>query len=214
MTVRSALRGDGSAVHQLADPFPRLLPRLLTVGGAAGLLASTILTVERANVLSDDDYVPSCDLGSVLSCGSVMRSAEASLFGFPNSLLGIAGFAIVLTVGVALAAGATFRPWFWAGLQLGVSLGVGLVHVLIIVTLYRIGSLCPYCMTVWGVTVPIFWYVALHNVERVRSDDRDRGAVAFLLRYHSVPVLLWVIAIVALILARFWSEWTGLTGLR
>mgnify|MGYP001038007403 FL=1 len=69
-------------------------------------------------------------------------------------------------------------------------------------------------MTVWGVTVPIFWYVTLHNVERVRSDDRDRGAVAFLLRYHSVPVLLWVIAIVALILARFWSEWTGLTGLR
>ncbi|GAY12595.1 vitamin K epoxide reductase [Pseudonocardia sp. N23] len=207
-------RTEGSATHQLADPFPRLLPWMLTTGGATGLLASTVLTVERANVLSDADYIPSCNLGSVLSCGSVMRSPQAALFGFPNSLLGIMGFAIVLTVGVAILGGARFRSWFWAGLQLGVAAGVGLVHVLMVITLYRIGALCPYCMVVWAVTVPVFWYVTLGNLARTRSDDRDRGPVAFLLRYHSVPVLLWTITVAVLVLARFWSEWTGSAGVR
>lgn len=207
MTVGSAVDGtratDGPATHQLAGPFPRLLPWVLTVGGAVGLLASAILTVERGNVLADTDYVPSCDLGSVLSCGSVMRSPEASLFGFPNSLIGIAGFAIVLTVGVAMLAGAVFRSWFRRGLQVGAAAGVVLVHVLIVITLYRIGALCPYCMVVWAVTVPIFWYVTLDGL----AGTRRNGVTGVLLRYHSVPVVLWGVAVLVLILARFWPEW-------
>lgn len=201
MTVAPAT--DGPATHQLAGPFPRLLPWVLSIGGAVGLLASAILTVERGNVLADADYVPSCDLGSVLSCGSVMRSPEASLFGFPNSLIGIAGFAIVLTVGAAMLAGAVFRPWFRTGLQVGAAAGVVLVHALIVITLYRIGALCPYCMVVWAVTVPVFWYVTLDNLARARSGN----ALTLLLRYHSVPVLLWGITVAALIVARFWPEW-------
>lgn len=211
-TTATATATAGPVTRELAGPFPRLLPWLLTVGGAVGLLASSILTVERSNVLSDADYVPSCDLSSVVSCGSVMRSPEASLFGFPNSLMGIAGFAIVLTVGVAMLAGAVFRPWFRRGLQAGAAAGVVLVHVLIVITLYRIGALCPYCMVVWAVTVPIFWYVTLDSLARKRSDDR--GPLALLLRYHTVPVLLWAIAVAVLVLARFWPELTGSAGVR
>src|SRR5689334_17486274 len=123
----------------------RSLPWILLIGGIIGLAASAVLTVEKLALLRDPAYVPSCSINPILSCGSVMTKPQAEVFGFPNSLLGIAGFAVVVTVAVALLAGATFRRWFWGGLQVGVTLGAVFVHWLMFQSLYRIQALCPYC---------------------------------------------------------------------
>ncbi|MER7243165.1 vitamin K epoxide reductase family protein [Kribbella sp. NPDC000426] len=173
---------------------PRALPWLLMLGGAAGLGAAMGLTVEKMRLLHDPSYVPSCSINPVLSCGSVMSTPQAEAFGIPNSLLGIVGFAIVTTVGAALLAGAELARWFWLGLQLGVTFGVGFVHWLIFQSLYRIGALCPYCLIVWAVTIPIFWYVTLHNLRRVT--------------FHAVVMTSWYVIILALITERFWDYWS------
>lgn len=98
-----------------------------------------------------------------------MDSPQASAFGFPNPLIGIAAFAVVVAVGVALLTG--YRPprWVWSGLQLGVTFGVVFVHWLVFRSLYRIHALCPYCMVVWVVTIAIFWYTTLHNLDGTRA---------------------------------------------
>lgn len=64
--------------------------------------------MEKIARLRDPTYVPNCSLNPVVSCGSVMDSVQAEVFGFPNPLLGIAGFAIVTTVGAGLLGGARF----------------------------------------------------------------------------------------------------------
>jgi uncharacterized membrane protein len=193
------------------EPFARLLPWLLLIGGALGLAAAFVLTVERIALLKNPAYVPSCSINPILSCGSVMTTPQAEVFGFPNPLLGVAGFAAVTAVGAALLAGARLRRWFWLGLQTGVTLGVAFVHWLIFQSLYRIGALCPYCMVVWAVTIPVFWYVTLANLEsgriRVPGSRRIAGAAA---RNHTVVLMIWVLAVVSLILQRFWSYWTTL----
>ncbi|MEU6711440.1 vitamin K epoxide reductase family protein [Nonomuraea sp. NPDC046802] len=187
------------------EPFPRLLPRLLLIGGGVGLIAAFVLTIEKIALLEDPAYVPSCSINPVLSCGSIMRTPQAEIFGFPNPLLGIAGFAIVTMVGAALLAGARFRPWFWLGLQAGATAGVVLVHWLIVQSLYTIGALCPYCMIVWAVTVPIFWYVTLRNLVA-----RNLPLARTLTDYHTVPLTVWFLVIVAMIGVRFWSYWSTL----
>ncbi|WP_436763494.1 vitamin K epoxide reductase family protein [Streptosporangium sp. V21-05] len=209
------------------EPFPRLLSWLLVIGGAVGLLAAFVLTVEKIALLKDPDYVPSCSVNPVLSCGSIMTTPQAELFGFPNPLLGVAGFAVVVTAGAALLAGAAFGRWFWLGLQAGVTCGAVLVHWLILQSLYVIGALCPYCMIVWAVTIPLFWYVTVHNLVRghlpggapgapgapgAAGGTPARGArvVEFLRNYHSVAIALWFAAVVALIAVRFWSFWITL----
>ncbi|MER3394118.1 MAG: vitamin K epoxide reductase family protein, partial [Microcella pacifica] len=63
-----------------------------------------------------------CDVNPLVSCGTVMTSPEASLFGFPNPLLGVAGLVAPIAVGVALLAGARFARWFWALFLGGVTL--------------------------------------------------------------------------------------------
>ena len=50
--------------------------------------------------------------------------------------------------------------WYWAGLATGTLLGTAFVHWLIFQSLYRIGALCPYCMVVWAVTIPLLVVVA------------------------------------------------------
>jgi uncharacterized membrane protein len=204
----------GSAGDQSQVPFERSLPWLLLFGGMVGLAAAFDLTVEKIALILDPNYVPSCSINPVLSCGSVMATPQASAFGFPNSLLGIAGFAMVTTSGAALLAGAQLRRWYWLGLLAGASAGVVFVHWLIIQSLYRIGALCPYCMAVWAVTIPIFWYVALHTLSRIDIlPTRWRPVLDALTRYHTVALTLWAMIILTLIAHRFWDYWSQLLTL-
>ncbi|WP_329791804.1 vitamin K epoxide reductase family protein [Lentzea sp. DG1S-22] len=175
----------------------RVVAWVLAVGGAVGFVASLVLTIEKIALLKNPFYVPTCSINPVLSCGSIMKTAQAELFGFPNPLLGIAGFAVVTTLGVLLLAGVELPSWVWIGLQVGATAGVAFVHWLIVESLYVIGALCPYCMVVWVVTIPIFWYTTLRNIKPT-------------FQYHSVVLLLWYLLIAAAVLQAFWFYFSSL----
>ncbi|QBI56179.1 vitamin K epoxide reductase family protein [Streptomonospora litoralis] len=190
----------------------RALPWLLAVGGAVGLAASAALLIEKIRVLQDPDHVPSCSLNPVLSCGAVMDTAQAAAFGVPNPVIGVAGFAVVATAGAALLAGARFDRWFWLGLQAGTVFGVVFVHWLIFQSLYRISALCPYCMIVWAVTIPVFWYVTLHNLRagHLRPPAAVHRPLDVLARNHTAALTLWGLAIAAAIAQAFDTYWSAL----
>jgi uncharacterized membrane protein len=190
----------------------RVTAWVCTVGGLAGLLAAAVLTIEKLNLAADPTYVPTCSINPILSCGSVMSSPQAQAFGVPNSLIGVAGFAVVSTVGVALLARVQLPRWFWLGLQAGATFGVLFVHWLIYQSLYVIGALCPYCMLVWAATIPTFLYVSVHNLQlNARAIPEGlRALAAGTVRYHSLILVSWYAAIVIAVLHRFWEYWTTL----
>jgi len=92
------------------------LPWILTIGGFIGLASAFVLTLEKIALLKDPAHQLSCSINPVLSCGSIIMSPEASAFNFPNPFIGLAGYAVVITIGMAIFAGAKFKPWFWRGL--------------------------------------------------------------------------------------------------
>jgi uncharacterized membrane protein len=179
---------------------------------ALGLAAAVALLLERFAVLQDPTHVPSCTLNPILSCSSVMLSDQASVFGFPNPLLGVVGFTLVLTAAVAMLSGARLGEWFWVGLQAGVTFGVVFVHWLVFQSLYRIGALCPYCMLVWVVMIPMFLSVTLRNAQRwqLSLPGPARRALALVLDYRSTILVAWFLVIAALALHRFWAYWSTL----
>ena len=196
----------------------RALPWVLVVGGLIGLVAAAALLVEKVRVLADPDHVPACSFNPVLSCGTVMVTPQAEVFGIPNPIIGVACFAVVTTVGMALLARTGtntvlgFSRWFWLGLQAGSVLGVLFVHWLIFQSLYRIDALCPYCMVVWAVTIPVFWYVTLHNLRtgHLPVPSALRGVAGLLARNHTVVLTVWGLVIVGAVAQAFWSYWTSL----
>ncbi len=188
------------------------LPWILIIGSVFGLLAAFILTLEKIALLKDPAYQLSCSINPVLSCGSIIMSKQASAFAFPNPFLGLIGFSVVLTVGVALLAGAQFKRWFWQGLEIGTFLGIVFVHWLIYQSLYSIGALCLYCMVVWSITWPIFWYTTLFNLRQqyLYTPVKLRNTVDFMQRHHADILVAWYVLIFILILQNFWYYWSTL----
>ncbi|MGW3039781.1 vitamin K epoxide reductase family protein [Kitasatospora sp. NPDC001159] len=185
---------------------------LLFLGGLIGLAASAVLTFDKLRILENPSYVPSCNINPVISCGSVMRTEQAEVFGFPNPLLGLAAFGALAAIGAGLLAGAAYRRWFWLGLHAGTALGVVFTHWLIDQALYDIGALCPYCMVVWATVVVLFWYTTLHNLRTgvIPVGPRMRAVVREAARYHWALPVLWAAVIALLVLNRFWYYWSTL----
>jgi uncharacterized membrane protein len=186
---------------EAAQPLARgrHLGPLLAIAGLVGLVAALALSIEKFRQLENPLYVPSCTLSEVLSCGSVLGSDQSELLGFPNSFVGIGGFAAVLLLGLVLTTGGTVGRRAWWVVLGGLALAVVFVHWLAFQTLYRIGALCPYCLVVWAATIPAFWYVLLHVVQARRLD--------VLRRNHAVGLSLWLMAIALLVLERFYAPW-------
>jgi uncharacterized membrane protein len=164
------------------------------------------LTVEKIELLRNPSYVPTCNINPIVSCGSVMVTPQASVLGFPNPLLGLVGFTVVLVTGVLAVTKVPLPQWYWVGLTIGVLAGSAFVHWLIFQSLYRIGALCPYCMVVWAVTVPLLVVVTTIAVQPVR----DRAVVRTLLYWRWPLTALWFTALIVLILVRFWDYWSTL----
>ena len=185
-----------------APHSPRGLGALLTGGGIAGLVASFVLTHDKLELLKNPDFVPNCNISAIVNCTSVMKSDQAEVFGFPNPLVGLSFFAIVTTLGILLMAKVDFPEWVWAGLQVGGLFGVAFVTWLQYQSLYQISALCPWCMLVWAVTIPIFLYVTLRNLRAWIPGNR---LVEFLRDWHALVLILWFIAIATLIFFRFYA---------
>lgn len=183
------------------------LPYLLVIAGAIGFLASLALMLDRLYLLENPNAVLACDINPFISCGTIMQTPPATAFGFPNPLLGMVGFSVVVTIGMAILAGARLQRWFWLGLQTGVVFGMAFIAWLYYQTLFVIGVLCPYCMVVWVVMVPLFWYVTLYNLRYYRPVSQPwQRAADFLQRHHGdILVAIWALML-GLLLWRFQEQ--------
>ncbi len=178
---------------------------LLIVAGLVGLYGSFTLVVEKIGLLENPKQALSCDINPFVSCTNVINSAQSHLFGFPNPLLGVSGFVAPVAVGIGLLAGARFARWYWVAFNVGLFLSWVFVTWLFTQTVYAIGSLCPWCMLVWSVTIPMFWIFTVWNVATGRLTSNEtlrRRARAFLPYSWIVPAINYLV-IVAIILQHF-----------
>lgn len=127
------------------------------VAGAIGWFASFELLTEYIKTLSNPTYEPNCNVSILVTCGPNMDSWQGSLFGFSNTIIGVSAFVAPIAVGVALLAGARFSRWFWALYQLGLLGGFVLICWLFSQSVFVLGTLCPWCMVVWSIMIPLWW---------------------------------------------------------
>jgi uncharacterized membrane protein len=179
---------------------------ILVVGGIIGIFASIELIIQKIAVLSDPEFVPNCDINPILSCGSVISTEQASLFGFPNPVLGVIGFTIVIMFGALLFAGVEMPRSMWLGLNLGALSGMVFVIWLVSQSLYVIGALCPWCMVVWAVTIPIFWQVTTDNLASNKL-SLGKGLSEIVVTLKWILIAGSYLIIMALIFVRWQEFW-------
>ncbi|WP_104117421.1 vitamin K epoxide reductase family protein [Arthrobacter sp. B1805] len=184
------------------------LPIVLLVSGTIGWAASAQLVLERLALYADPDYVTTCDVSPLISCGDVFQTAQASLFGFPNPLIGIVAFAVVITTAMGLLAGARFARWYWLGLQAGVTAGLSFVAWLWFQALFVIHILCLYCIAVWAVMLVVFVAVTAHTMSTgvLQVGPRARRVAA---EWSWVIALLLILAMAVSVVVSFADAFTG-----
>jgi len=149
---------DAVAVRR---PLP--LAIVLIVTGVIGWYAAFALTLDKIAVLVDKNADLDCNFSVIVQCGVNLGSWQGAILGFPNPILGLAGFVAPIAVGVALLAGATFARWFWIAFNLGALGAFAFIVWLAYQSIFNLGTLCPWCMLVWSVTIPLFWTLTLSN---------------------------------------------------
>jgi uncharacterized membrane protein len=185
---------------------------LLTIGGLIGFVSAFTLTVERFRLAADPGYVPSCSINPVLSCGSVMKTDQAAVFGFPNPLMGIAAFSVMTLLGLLVLSGTPLPRWIERGFQLGITLGAVFVGWLVSQSVFSIHALCPYCMVVWTVVVATFWTTTADSLDRglLPVPAGLRGAARTLVEFRVLAAVLTYALLLALVGVEFWGYWSTL----
>jgi uncharacterized membrane protein len=141
---------------------PLVLAIWLIVAGVIGWFAAFQLTLDKFHQLANPGSSASCDFSVLVQCSKNLESWQGSAFGFPNPIIGLACWIAPIIVGVALLGGVRFPRWFWGLFWVGFLFAFSFVCWLISQSIFVLGTLCPWCMVTWLVTIPSFYAVTLH----------------------------------------------------
>lgn len=136
----------------------------MLVGAILSLIASFVLSMEAVELARNPDAVLACSVNAVLNCATVGLHPSASLFGFPNSFLGLIAEPVVITVAIAGLAGVKFPRRFMFVAQIAYTLGFIFAMYLFYTSFFIIGALCPWCLLVTATTTFVWFAITRYNV--------------------------------------------------
>ena len=136
----------------------------MLVSSAIGLVAALVLSIEAITLAENPFADLNCDINTVLSCGTVGVSWQASLLGFPNAFLGLIAEPVVITIAVAALGGVRFPRWFMLSAQVVYFIGFAFAYWLFYQSHFVIGALCPWCLTITVTTTLVFVSITRINL--------------------------------------------------
>lgn len=175
--------------------------------GIAGLAASFVLAVEEFHLLKDPNAVLSCTINLVLNCSEVMKTWQASVFGFPNMFIGLMGYSVVITTAVVGLAGAKLPRWYWIAANICYGLGALFAYWLFFQSVYVIQVLCPWCLIITFVTTILFanitHYTLGENLYRLPSALNKKVQHFIKNDYGKIATAAWIVLLAVLVYLKF-----------
>lgn len=180
---------------------------IMLAGGVVALAAAFVLTLEKFHLYEDPNAILSCSFNIVLNCSTVMETWQSSVFGFPNMIIGLMAYSVVVTFALAGLVGVKFPRWWLITANIGFLLGLIFSYWLFFQSVYAIQVLCPWCLIVTATTTLIFasllHYNLKHNVFGLKEKVNARVQRFLDGGYHQAIVLAWIALMVVLVFLRF-----------
>ncbi|MDO4242623.1 MAG: vitamin K epoxide reductase family protein [Actinomyces sp.] len=186
---------------------PRSYAWLLVVCSLLGIGASWELIRAQITLLREPLAELTCDVNPLVSCGDSLNVWQGNLLGVPNSFVGAMAFAVLLAVGLLLASGWSLPRWMWWGLSAGCLGGVVFVAWFLGQSLLVFDKLCPFCMVIWAVTIPVAattWGQAAAGGHLGLPPAAARRL--FAARWWLAGAMY--LSVVVLVIVGFWDAWT------
>lgn len=172
-----------------------------------GLIASFILSKEYIALLQNPEIHFGCNINSAINCTSVMKSWQAHVFGFPNTLMGLIGYSSIITFGVLLLTSEKVTKYILILANIGVLAAAIFSYWLLFQSVYSISSLCPYCLLSCFSATNIFFSITLLNLNENNFEFKKNvynKVKSFLDGKFYIPIIvLWYMIIVILVYKEF-----------
>lgn len=185
----------------------RFIFTTMLLSALTSLVASLVLSVDALRIAENPDLALTCDINAVLSCGTVARSWQAELLGFPNAYLGLMADPVVITIAVASLGGVRFPRWFMTAAQVVYLVGVVFAYWLFQQSVWVIGAMCPWCLLVTVSTTLVFTTLTHVNIRDGNLPLPDRWQAAaqrFVAKDLDLLVVwVWLIGLAVLVLLRY-----------
>ncbi len=184
----------------------------LLILAALGMMASLALGYETLETIKNPEYNPSCNISPIISCGKIMSSQYAEIFGVPNPVFGIIGFSALMTLAVVIISGANLHRRMWYLMLAAGAVGVVWVHYLFLVSVYTIGSICPWCSVLWVSTIPIFWMIASHMAASgmLNFNKYTKRCASLWSKYAGPILIVWYLVLIVIVFIKFNDYWLSL----
>lgn len=185
----------------------------MLIGAALSLTAALILSIEAIELARNPDASLSCSVNAVINCASVSLHPSASLFGFPNSFIGLMAEPVVITVALAGLMGVKFPRRFMFAAQIGYSLGFIFAFYLFFTSMLVIRALCPWCLLVTLSTTLVFFSLTRYNVreENLYLPKRWSGRLKKIVArdYDKLAMMIIIVLAIAWIILQYGNELWG-----
>lgn len=180
---------------------------LLFIFAGFGTLASFFLTVDEFILLKNPDATLFCSVNAVINCASVMQTWQASIFGFPNSIIGLMTYPVLMTVGVLGFLNIKLPKNLWLAVYVGIISGLLFAHWLFYESLYNIHILCPWCLLTIVSTIMIFGatshYMLRNNILTLSKSTNAKVQKFLDNSYDKMIIISWIVLLVGLIIVQY-----------
>lgn len=171
----------------------------MTIGAGVGFLASFLQMLEKITLLKNSNAVLTCNLNSTFNCSNILNAHQSSVFGFPNSLLCMTFFAIMLSAGLVGWTGSAINKNLRFVYQAMTLFFIGFGFWYFWQSIFNVGALCIYC---------IFCYTGLLFISgswfrlNYRDYSLSKNTMAAVERWvaRGADIFVWCLIALALIL--------------
>ena len=182
----------------------------MLVGAILSLIASFVLSVEAIELARNPNAVLTCSVNAIINCATVASHPSATIFGFPNSFLGLLAEPVVITVAIAGLSGVKFPRKFMLVAQICYTLGFLFAYYLLYVSMFIIQALCPWCLLVTLSTTFVFFSITRYNIREDNlylSVKFAKRAKEFIKKdYDKFSLAIIVVVVVAGIIIKYGSD--------
>jgi uncharacterized membrane protein len=169
------------------------LAYVVIISGLLGFFAAFTLLLNRIEYYKNPDFVPPCSINPWLDCGLVMKSKWASLYGFPNTIIGLSTYPLAVMTGFIMLLNKQNNRVLM--IVSNIIAGVGLItnFVLLYISAYLILALCPWCILAGVATSNVFFGILTYNImnNHIVFKDQERIQARIRGNWDIVPVVMY-----------------------
>ena len=172
----------------------------MLISASLSLFAAMILSIDAFKLAKDENVDLSCSINAVVSCGKVALSWQSTVFGFPNSFIGLMFESAVITIAIAGLMQVRFPNSLMRIAFFIYSAALFFALWLFSQSFFVIKAFCPWCMLVTVSTISVFMSMLRINIYQNSfnwSEVNHQRVLRFILQGRDYAAMYIIYAVIA-----------------